>query len=68
MDTKKMYNGHAKEFNDPIEGPKIKERELVATKMNEWKGEPEVEMICNSFITFLWESSKTTTNLLKEEK
>jgi transcriptional regulator of met regulon len=68
MDTKKMYNGHAKEFNDPIEGPKIRKREEAASKMNEWRGEPDVEMICTAFITFLWESSKSTAALLKEER
>ena len=36
LDTKKMYNGHAKEFNDPIEGPIIRQRENIASKMNEW--------------------------------
>lgn len=63
-----MYRGHAAEFNDPIEGPKIRKREQIAEKMNQWNGEPEVEMICNAFIKFLWESSKSTANLLKEEK
>ena len=69
MDQKpKTYKGHAQEFNDPEEGPKIREREKTAEKMLQWEGEPEVERICDSFITFLWESSKTTANLLKEEK
>lgn len=63
-----MYSGHAKEFNDPIEGPIIRKRENIASKMNEWQGEPEVEMICNAFIKFLWESSKSTANLIKEER
>lgn len=36
LDTKKMYNGHAAEFNDPVEGKVIRARENYATKMNEW--------------------------------
>ena len=69
MDQKpKSYRGHAAEFNDPIEGPIIRAREKAAAKMLVWEGEPEVERICESFIKFLWESSKTTSSLLKEEK
>jgi len=63
---RKMYRGHAAEFSDPIDGPKIRKREELAASMNEWRGEPDVEMICNAFITFLWESSKTTAGLVKE--
>ena len=64
----KSYKGHAAEFNDPVEGPIIRSREKTAAKMLVWEGEPEVERICESFIKFLWETSKTTSTLLKEEK
>lgn len=68
LNRPKTYSGPAKEFVDPVTSLTIMERENVAAKQLDWRGEEDVERICGAFIEFLWSSSKTTFDLLIEEK
>jgi hypothetical protein len=64
----KTYDGPGKEFQDEKSSKKIKEREAIASKMVEWKGDEDVEAICKNFIEFLWSGSLTTLKVLQKER
>lgn len=64
----RTYDGPATEFQDEQKSKKIRKRELQAQKELEWAGGEDVEMVCEYFIEYLWGSSKTTLDKLKEER
>ena len=49
----RTYTGPADDYADPIKARKLRAKEEKAKRMQEWKGEESIELICEMFTMFL---------------